>query len=104
MKAFGQVFVIINNIDIAVDILNKRSTSYSDRPVLQMGGELCGWKHTLVLQQYDDRFRRYRKMFHRLIGSPSIVKQFLPIEEHETRNFLRRVLEKPQDLAEHVRQ
>ncbi len=29
-------------------MLEKKSVIYSDRPVLQMGGELVGWKRTLV--------------------------------------------------------
>lgn len=84
-------------------MLDKKSSIYSDRPVLQMGGELVGWKNTLVLLPYGDRFRRYRRLFHNLIGSASTMKQFLPAEELETRRFLRRVLTKPDDLAAHIR-
>jgi len=68
-----------------------------------MGGELVGWKNTLVLLQYGNRFRRYRRLFHKLIGSQAAMKAFLPIEELEARRFLRRVLMKPEDLAAHVR-
>lgn len=84
-------------------MLDKKSLIYSDRPVLQMGGELVGWKNTLALLPYGDRFRRYRRLFHNLIGSQMSMKQYLPVEEHETRRFLRRVLTKPDDLSTHVR-
>jgi hypothetical protein len=85
-------------------MLDKKSSIYSDRPVLQMGGELVGWKNTFVLLPYGDRFRRYRRLFHRLIGSQSTMKQFLLTEELETRRFLRRVLINPVDLSTHIRQ
>jgi len=68
-----------------------------------MGGELVGWKNTMVLLPYGDRFRNYRRLFHGLIGSQAAVKIFYPSEELEGRKFLRRVLMKPDDLANQVR-
>ena len=84
-------------------MLDKKSSIYSDRPTLQMGGELVGWKNTTVLLSYGDRFRRSRRLFHRIIGNNATVKQFLPLEELQTRQFLRRVLAKPADLPAHIR-
>lgn len=52
---------------------------------------------------YGNRFREYRKYFHQLIGSRSSMEQFHPIEELETHIFLKRVAEKPAELAAHVR-
>ena len=103
ITVLGQPIIIINSAEVARDMLDKKSAIYSDRPVLQMAGELVGWKRTLVLLPYGDRFRRYRRLFHRLIGSQEVVKRFFPGEELETRRFLRRVLMKPNDLAAHVR-
>jgi hypothetical protein len=101
---FGQTIVLLNSIDVAIEMLDKKSGIYSDRPVFQMGGELCGWKDHLVLTPYGERFRNYRKNFHRTIGSHKAMRNYLPVEELETRRFLRRVLAKPEDLSQHVRQ
>ena len=103
ITVLGQPIIIINSAEVACDMLDKKSAIYSDRPVLQMAGELVGWKNALVLLPYGDRFRRYRRLFHRLIGSQAVVKRFFPGEELEARRFLRRVLMKPNDLAAHVR-
>ena len=103
VTVLGQPIIIINSAEVACGMLDKKSAIYSDRPVLQMAGELVGWKHTLVLLPYGDRFRRYRRLFHSLIGSQAVVKRFFPSEELEARRFLRRVLMKPNDLAAHVR-
>ncbi|KAJ7591425.1 cytochrome P450 [Mycena floridula] len=100
VTVLGQPLIILNSAK-ACSMLDK--SLYADRPVLQMGGELVGWKNTLVLLQYGDRFRRFRKLFHNIIGSQATIKQFLPAEELETRRFLRRVLAKPDNLAQHVR-
>ena len=103
VTVLGQTLVILNSAKAASDMLDKKSAIYSDRPVLQMGGELVGWKNTMVLLPYSDRFRRYRRLFHSLIGTPSAVKRFHPSEEIETRQFLRRVLMNPDDVSSHVR-
>jgi hypothetical protein len=93
----------LNNINVAMEMLDKKSTSYSDRPILPMGGELVGWKHTLVLLPYGDHFREYRKNFARVIGSRAAMDTYHPIEEIETHRFLKRVLAKPAELSQHVR-
>jgi len=103
VSVFGQHMIIVNSAKVAMEMLDKKSTIYSDRPVMQMGGELVGWKNTLVLIPYGDRFRNYRKLFHKVIGSHSAMSNFHPIEEKETHRFLKRTLENPQALANHVR-
>jgi hypothetical protein len=95
--------VILNSAQMAVDILDKKSFKYSDRPIMQMGGELCGWKDGLVLLPYGDRFRNFRKNLHRAIGSQTALTRYIPIQEIEAHRFLQRVLAKPEDLLEHVR-
>ncbi|KAJ3821601.1 cytochrome P450 [Lentinula raphanica] len=103
VTVLGQPLIILNSTKVAVDLLDKRSSIYSDRPVLQMGGELCGWKNTLVLLPYGDRFKRFRKLFHNLIGSQAIMRQYFPAQELESKKFLRKVLAEPDDLQAHVR-
>lgn len=103
ISVLGQRLIIINSAKTAVEMLDKKSRIYSDRPVMQMGGELVGWKNTLVLVPYGARFRNHRKDFHQLIGTHTSMLRFHPIEELETHRFLKRVLKKPEDLADHVR-
>lgn len=103
MSIFGQQLVILNSFKPAIEMLEKKSSIYSDRPIMQMGGELVGWKNTLVLIPYGDRFRNYRKMFHQLIGTHTAMSNFHHIEEMETHRFLKRILAKPEEVAAHVR-
>jgi len=94
--------VIVNSAKV-MDELDKRGAVYSDRPVLEMGGELVGYSSTLVLIPYGSRFRTYRKHFSRYFGSPKPIKELYPLIEHETRRFLKRVVTKPEDLLKHLR-
>lgn len=104
VSVFGQTMIIVNSAKTANDMMDKKSAIYSDRPVMQMGGELVGWKDTLVLVPYGDRFRNYRKFFHQVIGSNSSVSLFYPTEELETHRFLKSVLKNPDELVAHIRQ
>jgi hypothetical protein len=41
VTVFGRPLIILNSSKVAMDILDKKSSKYSDRPVMPMGGELC---------------------------------------------------------------
>ncbi|OJA15899.1 hypothetical protein AZE42_09067, partial [Rhizopogon vesiculosus] len=84
-----------------MEILDKKSSIYSDRPVFPMA-ELVGLKEVLTMLPYGDSLRSSRKHFQRLIGSRAAVKVFHPIEEIETHRFLKRVLAEPGELMKHV--
>ncbi|KAF8812810.1 cytochrome P450 [Phlegmacium glaucopus] len=103
ISALGQHMVILNSAKTAVEMLDKKSAIYSDRPVLQMGGELVGWNKSLGLLSYGERFRNYRKFLHQVMGNVPSASLFYPVEELETHRFLKRVAENPGDLAAHLR-
>ncbi|KAG1723174.1 cytochrome P450, partial [Suillus paluster] len=103
IEVLGQHIIVVNSVKIAMDMLDKKSTMYSDRPVFPMAGELVGLKHILTLLPYGDHFRQSRKYFHRVIGSRAALDVYNPIEEVETHRFLKRVLAKPDQLQAHVR-
>ncbi|KAG2353725.1 cytochrome P450, partial [Suillus spraguei] len=103
IEVLGQHIIVLNSVKSAVDMLDKKGTVYSDRPVLPMASELVGWKHSLGLLPYGDRFRQYRKNIHKIMGNRSALQVYHPVEEIETRRFLKRVFLNPEQLQVHVR-
>ncbi|KAG2056881.1 cytochrome P450 [Suillus hirtellus] len=103
VEVLGRHIIVLNSVKAAIELLDKKSAVYSDRPVLTMGGELVGWKYTLGLLSYGDRFRYYRKNIHRVIGNNAAIHIFEPIEEIETHRFLKRMFAKPEQLLAHIR-
>ncbi|KAJ7480162.1 cytochrome P450 [Mycena galericulata] len=103
VSVFGQQLTIINSSQVAMDLLDKKSSMYSDRPIVPMGGELVGWKNTLVFTPYGDRFRNYRRLAHSLFGSKSTMANFEPLEEIETHRFVKRLLANPDGFQDHIR-
>ncbi|KAJ7137669.1 cytochrome P450 [Mycena epipterygia] len=105
VTVFGQPVVVLNSFKAATEMLDKKSSVYSDRPVFQMCGELVGWNDGMALLSYGTpQFRRYRKYFHRLFGSHSNLSKFYPIEADESRKFLQRLLESPERFLSHIHQ
>ncbi|KAG1719685.1 cytochrome P450 [Suillus lakei] len=103
-QILGEHIIVLNSVTKAIEILDKKSSIYSDRPGLPMGGDLVGWNHTLALLQYGDHFRWYRKKIHRVIGSRAILDTvYNPMVEVATHRFLKRVLAKPDQLQAHIR-
>lgn len=103
LQAMGKTIVVINDYETAVDLLDKRSTIYSDRPVLPMLTEHMGWKNTLGLSPYGDVFREYRRLLHRFMGTRAAIERFAPLEEKEAHNFLKHVLDDPSHIQDHIR-
>lgn len=62
-----------------------------------------GWENSLGLSPYNNRFRTYRKNMAQLIGSKTSAAQFNGLQQEEVGHFLLHVLERPQDLIEHIK-
>ncbi|KAH8105630.1 cytochrome P450 [Phellopilus nigrolimitatus] len=103
VTVMGQTIIILNELELANELLDKMSAVYSDRPVLVFGGIMVGWENALPLLRYGERFRMIRKTLHHTIGSNFAMRKYYDIEEREVRRFLLKVLLKPEELSEHVR-
>ena len=104
IEVLGQHIIVLNSSETAMEMLDKKGSMYSDRPVFPMAGDLVGAKDTLTLLPYDDRFRWHRKNFHRVIGTRTSMSIYNPVEEIESHRFLKRVLVDPAELMKHIRQ
>ena len=103
VSVLGQNIVILNTCKAAVDLLEKRSAIYSDRPFLYMAGHTLTWDQTLVLSPYGDQFRDIRRLLAQFMGTKKSVVKFREVMNKEAHDFLRRVLREPEDFAGHIR-
>ncbi|KAG1840821.1 cytochrome P450 [Suillus subalutaceus] len=87
VNVLGQHIFVLNSVKTAVEMLDKKSSIYSDRPVVPMSGELMGYKQTLPYLRY--------------VALPWL--SITPWRRFETRRFLERTLAKPDSLQTHIR-
>ncbi|KAI0033580.1 cytochrome P450 [Vararia minispora EC-137] len=101
---FGKPYIIINDLDIATELLERRSALYSDRPTMCMAGELVGWDHSLALQRFGKpRFREFRKHFFHMFGTHTSVARFRPLLQNQSAVLLKNILTMPAAFSESVR-
>ncbi|KAJ1303433.1 hypothetical protein OPQ81_011624 [Rhizoctonia solani] len=93
-EVLGQHIIVLNSIDTAVDLLDKRSANYSDRPNLTMlnDEDLMGWGENTVTRRYDDSWRRARRLIHQRF-SKAAAEELWPTQEQEAHEFLKKLLE-----------
>jgi hypothetical protein len=104
LDAMGTHFIIINDINVAKELLDKRSAIYSDRPELAMAGELCGWSRTLILTHYnEERFKDLRTCFFKMFGTKQSIERLHPIFEEEAQLLMKRLVAHPNELFLYVR-
>jgi hypothetical protein len=96
----GQPLIILNSAQAAIDLMDKRSSIYSDRPPLPMYEE-AGWKDCIVFMSTGPQFRKHRKMFQTAFAS-SNTAQYRIKQESLARPLISRILQKPGDWREHL--
>ena len=95
--------IILNDVDLANEILDKRGATNSDRPVLNMVGELAGFKEWTVLLKYGPRLKESRRYMHRTIGNRESLRKFDDLFDAEVRKYLKATLRDPDNVLEHIR-
>ncbi|KAI0633029.1 O-methylsterigmatocystin oxidoreductase [Trametes polyzona] len=96
LQAFGQTVIVLSSMTAAVDLLEKRSAIYSDRPD-SMAIKLIGWDWNLALKRYGNEWRRARRLFWRHF-QPNMVPKYHSAQQREARRFLRHLLDGQNDI------
>lgn len=102
LSALGKHIVVVNSIEKAVDLLDKRSSNYSDRPDIPMAN-MTGWTAINIgLIHYGELWRRHRRLFHQKFRQ-NAVSEFHPLQTSKIQVLLRNLLENPEEFSLHVR-
>ncbi|KAJ3516119.1 hypothetical protein NLJ89_g1327 [Agrocybe chaxingu] len=98
----GTDLIVLDTSEAANDLLERRSSNYSGRARLTMLNELMGWDFNFGFMPYGDNWRKHRRAMH-LSFHPTAAVQFKPHSLRACRNFLYRLLDKPDDIVAAVR-
>ena len=94
--------VIINSVQVASDLLDKRGTIYSDR-IQSESTKYIGYTDSIASMLNGDAFKEQRRMIAKVIGSRAQVETFSGQQEHATHRFLNVLLSDPDDFVEHIK-
>ncbi|KDQ55433.1 hypothetical protein JAAARDRAFT_37446 [Jaapia argillacea MUCL 33604] len=101
-NVLGRDLLFVNSAQVAADLFEKRFSNYSDRTPLYMINDLMGWEWSFGMMRYGDRWKKHRLVFDRQFKS-SVAPAYRPIQAAQCHLFLRRLLDSPNDLLEHLR-
>lgn len=90
LNVLGKHTVILNSAEAAMDLLDKKSAIYSDRPPFPMF-ELMGWERSLALTGYGKIFQKHRRMLHHYFNE-NATPAYEPIQTQEARLLLQNIL------------
>ncbi|KZT72684.1 cytochrome P450 [Daedalea quercina L-15889] len=103
VNLLGQPIVILNSLHAAIEMLDKKSSIYSDRPTLPVCGQVIGWEHSLALLHYGSVWRDTRRLFSQTIGTHRSLLSLSDQLEYEGHRFLTHLMAEPDRLIAQVR-
>ncbi|KXN85014.1 O-methylsterigmatocystin oxidoreductase [Leucoagaricus sp. SymC.cos] len=103
LEAFGRPIIVINDMKVAQDLLDKRSSIYSSRPELPMLREVVGYKSFFVMEPYGEGWRLHRRMFQQYFSEANLPRFRERELEFVRKGLLQNLYQYPEDYAEYCR-
>ncbi|KAF8139519.1 cytochrome P450 [Mycena galopus ATCC 62051] len=100
-SALGQHVVVVNSVKTAVELFEKRSHIYSDRPVVTMV-ELMGWDFNMGLMSVGDTWRQHRRMFQQQFRR-DMSQNYRSIQLKKVHQLLQGLLSSPEEFRELIK-
>ncbi|KAI9467400.1 cytochrome P450 [Lactarius psammicola] len=101
-NVIGSHIIILNSMKAANELLEKRSSIYSDRPPLVAIQELFGMDYNIALARYGPAWRHSRREFQANLG-PADLEAYQPLEQQAVHRLLRNLLSSPDKFMQHLR-
>ncbi len=120
VTAFGKTIIVLNDVEVARELLEKQASVYSERPPLVFGHMYVQHTACITLIQTKGHFRcasdnftttsntgpvlkAHRTAAQHYFGSTNAILRLRPVTETEIHRCLARILENPQGLESHVK-
>ncbi|KAI0026465.1 cytochrome P450 [Vararia minispora EC-137] len=102
-RVFSKKIVVLSSHSAVVDLLESRSSNYSEWPIMWIYKELIGRKLAVFnISASHPRFKVYRKLLHTALDTQAVRKLCL-LQERETKRLLRSLHGRPDAFITHFR-
>ncbi|THU86529.1 cytochrome P450 [Dendrothele bispora CBS 962.96] len=98
----GQPVVVLNSHKVTADLLDRRSTIYSDRPRFIMAGEILTGRIFIAFSGYGELWRKLRKAAHEGMNVRA-SEAYQPLQEMEAAVLVDNVLKDPEGWDDHLK-
>ncbi|KAF8231005.1 cytochrome P450 [Tricholoma matsutake] len=97
----GTSLVVLDTSEATTELLERRSSIYSDRARMLMAKELMGWDFHFAFMRYGKYLHQHRMLMHQTFHQTASMR-FRPLELKAVHGLLRHMLEDPDDLIGHL--
>ncbi|KAJ8483391.1 hypothetical protein ONZ45_g14616 [Pleurotus djamor] len=102
LSVLGKPIIVLNSHKAASDLLDRRSSIYSNRPKNIVVGELLTKGYLMAITRYGDLWKRMRRAAHEAVG-PHIYEEYFPQLELEASVLVSTFFDSPDDFFNHIR-
>ncbi|KAG8913312.1 hypothetical protein FRC01_004603 [Tulasnella sp. 417] len=93
----GQNILIVNSLEAAKELLEKRASTYADRPKFTMAGDLLGMSKFLSFCTYDDWWKKQRSHFKHALSGGAVKRDYSPLLEAGAQEYVARCAARPEN-------
>ncbi|KAF7330208.1 O-methylsterigmatocystin oxidoreductase [Mycena venus] len=94
--------LVINSVQVARDLLEKRSVKYSSRPVRVMQKDIMGFDFLFTGMKYDSWYKQHRTMFQHHFQR-NVIQKYQALQQRHAYTFLRNMAHTPDALEHNLR-
>ncbi|OSX56954.1 hypothetical protein POSPLADRAFT_1158493 [Postia placenta MAD-698-R-SB12] len=102
-KLFKTPTLVINSLQVAQELLDKRSSKYSYRPDFILLSDLMGWDCVITHMTYGDRFRKHRRWISNAFQDKHSLGSYRPLQRREAYMLLSGLLQSPELFRSHIK-
>ncbi|TFK73206.1 cytochrome P450 [Pluteus cervinus] len=100
-SVLGQSVLVINSLEDATELLEKRASTTSDRPWLPLM-DLVGATRNTLLKRYGDSWRFHRRILHQNLRK-GVLEHYRPILMQKSHILLHRLAQDPAEFLTHFK-
>ncbi|OCH92626.1 CyP450 monooxygenase [Obba rivulosa] len=101
IRVLRQPMIILNSMKAVTDLMEKRSSNYSDRLQTEMV-LLMGADWNMSIKKYGQEWRQHRRALHQYFNQTA-VQEYRPRLREGARDLLRRLHREPDGFIHHIR-
>ncbi|KAF9449661.1 cytochrome P450 [Macrolepiota fuliginosa MF-IS2] len=102
LKVFDRSMIVINDVKVAQDLLDKRSALYSSRPRPKMLVDVMKIDYIFAFMPYGEEWRTHRRLFQQYFSSRNVDTEQTAQLDFIRKGLLVNLYESPQKFPEHI--
>ncbi|KZT10970.1 cytochrome P450 monooxygenase [Laetiporus sulphureus 93-53] len=102
-RLFLKPILVVNSVEAACDLMEKRGVKYSDRPRFVFLRELVRLNTNTALLPYGELWRRHRRWLQAAVLDKNMLDSYRPLERREIIRLLNGLIQTPDDFSSHLK-